>query len=543
MRYICESQDNLTHLHKYAGVYSKQLTFINSYGIIFVYFEGGGAMDLKHTWAQLSIRIKALVWLGTVTLLMLVMISISTSMRNQVMLELTRLQENDTRCYAVQDALNAERDALEQLLHTRANSDLLTYQEACSASAAALSALPEGYASLGEERSARTWNLKNGYDGYREFRDELVLMDPDAPDFSASHYRVLDMLDDLSFYALRLGQATMEQGSAIYRQTIHTYRAFPLVVLLLLILTLLASSAIFNLLDKSLIRPIQQMSTQSRRFADNDFDVPDLPSRSADEVGELIHVFNRMKHATRDHISTLEEKSRIESALHRQQLERLELEKNLDLTRLEMLKSQVNPHFLFNTLNLISCMALLEDAADTNRMILSLSGIFRYNLRTKEQIVPLEQELDALEDYIHIQQTRFDGRIAFHKQIQVDPVHVSIPSFTLQPIVENAFLHGLSRREENGRILLRIWLDGDVLRISVADNGVGMTDAQLEALKHRMQQSEHTGRGIGLGNISRRISMLYPGGALRIYSKPNRGTAIQCMIPQKVRGEENCIRY
>ena len=129
MRYICESQDNLTHLHKYAGVYSKQLTFINSYGIIFVYFEGGGAMDLKHTWAQLSIRIKALVWLGTVTLLMLVMISISTSMRNQVMLELTRLQENDTRCYAVQDALNAERDALEQLLHTRANSDLLTYQE------------------------------------------------------------------------------------------------------------------------------------------------------------------------------------------------------------------------------------------------------------------------------------------------------------------------------------------------------------------------------------------------------------------------------
>ena len=77
-------------------------------------------MDLKHAWARLSIRIKALVWLGAVTLLMLVMISISTSMRNHVMVELTRLQENDTRCYAVQDALNAERDALEQLLHTRA---------------------------------------------------------------------------------------------------------------------------------------------------------------------------------------------------------------------------------------------------------------------------------------------------------------------------------------------------------------------------------------------------------------------------------------
>lgn len=499
-------------------------------------------MDLQNAWTRLSIRIKALVWLGAVTLLMLVMISISTSMRNRVMLELSWLQENDTRCYAIQDALNAERDALEQLLHTRANSDLLNYHDACTASAAALSALPEGFAALGEERSARTWNLKNGYEGYREYRDALVLMDPDAPDFSASHYRVLDMLDDLSFYALRLGQATMEQGSAIYRQTVRSYRVFPLVVLLLLVLTLLSSTAIFNLFDKSLIRPIQQMSTQSRRIADNDFDVPDLQARSADEVGELIHVFNRMKHATKEHISTLEEKSRIESDLHRQQLERLELEKNLDQTRLEMLKSQVNPHFLFNTLNLISCMALLEDASDTNRMILSLSGIFRYNLRTKKQIVLLEQELEALQDYIHIQQTRFDGRITYSRQILVDPTQVSIPSFTLQPIVENAFLHGLARREENGRILLRIWQEGDDLFISVADNGVGMDESQLAGLAQRLQQSEQTGRGIGLGNISRRIAMLYPGGGLRIYSKPGCGTVIQCIIPQKVRGEENCIR-
>ena len=499
-------------------------------------------MDIRNAWAQLSIRSKALVWLGTVTLLMLTMMSISASMRNHVMAELTRLQENDTRCYAVQDALNEEREALEQLLHTGAQTDRLRYEQACATSDEALSALPRGYASLGEERSARTWNLQNGYDGYREYRDALVSMDPAAPDFSASHYRVLEMLDDLSIYALRLGQATMEQGSETYRRTIRTYQYLPLIGIVVLLLTLLASTAIFNLFDKSLIRPIQLMSTQSRHIAENDFDIPDLRAQRGDEVGELMRAFNRMKHATRDHISTLEEKNRIESDLHRQQLERLELEQNLDHTRLEMLKSQVNPHFLFNTLNLISCMARLEDAADTDRMILSLSGIFRYNLRTKEQIVLLEQELEALQDYIHIQQTRFDGRITYHKQILVDPLQVRLPSFTLQPIVENAFLHGLSRRVENGRILLRIWQEEDLLYVSVMDNGAGMTVEQLAALRERMQQSEQTGRGIGLGNISRRISMLYPGGDLRIYSKPNRGTVIQCIIPQKMRGEEDCTR-
>jgi sensor histidine kinase YesM len=191
---------------------------------------------------------------------------------------------------------------------------------------------------------------------------------------------------------------------------------------------------------------------------------------------------------------------------------------------------------------MISCMARLEDAEDTDKMILSLSGIFRYNLRTKEQEVLLEQELEALDDYIYIQQTRFDGRIAYKKQVEVDPLQVRIPSFTLQPIVENAFIHGLSRREEGGRIFLRIWQEGTVLHISVADNGKGMTTEELADLHRRMHESEHTGRGIGLGNISRRIAMLYPGGGLRIYSKPGCGTVIQCIIPQKVRGEENCIR-
>ena len=125
-------------------------------------------MDIRSTWAQLSIRSKALVWLGAVTLLMLSMMSISASMRNHVMVELSRLQENDTRCYAVQDALNEEREALEQLLHTRAQTDFLRYQAACATSDEALSALPHGYENLGEERSARTWNLQNGYAGYRE---------------------------------------------------------------------------------------------------------------------------------------------------------------------------------------------------------------------------------------------------------------------------------------------------------------------------------------------------------------------------------------
>ena len=494
-------------------------------------------MDMRGFWARLSIRRKTLIWLCTVIAVLLSVMGISAFLRAQAMSELSRIQENDTRCYAVQAALTEERDALELVLRTRSQTDRQEFEAACAATEEALAALPSSYAALGEERSARTWNLLNGYRGYREYRDALLAMDPEDPDYSAEYYRVLAMQDDLAIYALRLGQATMEQGSESYRMTLKSYETLPFVSMALLLVSLLAASAIFDLLDGSLIRPIQQMSAQSRCIAGNDFDIPDLTALSDDEVGELIRAFNRMKHATRDHITTLEEKNRMESELHHRELERLELEQNLDRTRLEMLKSQVNPHFLFNTLNMISCMAKLEDAEDTDRMILSLSGIFRYNLRTKDQEVLLQQELEALDDYIYIQQTRFDGRIAYKKQIEVDPMQVRIPSFTLQPIVENAFIHGLSRREEGGRIFLRIWQEGAMLHISVADNGAGMDDVQLAALRERMHESEHTGRGIGLGNISRRISMLYTEGDLRIHSRPGRGTVIQCHIPQSERRE------
>ena len=184
-------------------------------------------MDVRSFWGQLSIRRKTLVWLLTLILVLLSMMGISGAARARTTAELTRLQENDTRCYAVQAALNEERDAFEQYARTRSHTDRQRYEAACAALESALAALPEDHASLGEDRIARTWNLKNGYEGYREFRDRVVSMDPADPEYTHLYYRVLGMLDDLSIYALRLGLATLEQGGQIYSRTLQDYEALP----------------------------------------------------------------------------------------------------------------------------------------------------------------------------------------------------------------------------------------------------------------------------------------------------------------------------
>lgn len=492
----------------------------------------------NESWSRLSIRRKVMAWLCAVILVMTGLVALTDIFRYRTIQALDRLQQNDTLCYTVQAALEAERQALETLVMEPTRTNREAFAQACRETAEAIEALPFDYELIGQERYARTWNLRSGYGGYGEFRDLLLALDPAGEDYTAGYYRAVEMLEDLSVYALRLSRATLEQGSRTYREVLDGYRLLPVLNVTLVLVAAAAVLGIFRLLGRSLVRPVMAMAAQSRRIAENDFDLAELHSDSDDEVGELIYAFNRMKRATRDHIQTLEEKNRIESILHREAMEKLELEKNLDRTQLEMLKSQVNPHFLFNTLNMISCMARLEEAETTDRMILSLSGLFRYNLRTGEQEVYLEQELEAMDDYIHIQQTRFDGRIEFSKRIEVDPARVRLPSFTLQPLVENAFLHGLSSREEDGRIFLRIWQEGTMLRVSIADNGVGMVPERLEELRRRLRGSQRTGQGIGLGNISRRIVMLYPEGDLSIYSKQGRGTVIQCTIPQKQGGEE-----
>ena len=164
--------------------------------------------------------------------------------------------------------------------------------------------------------------------------------------------------------------------------------------------------------------------------------------------------------------------------------------------------------------------------------------MFRHNLRTKRQQITLEEELDGLEDYIYLQQMRFDGRIAVEKSIQVQPAAVLVPSFMLQPVVENAYSHGLKSREEGGRILLRAWMQGKVLVLTVADNGKGMTPEELDAVQAKIAQSEQTGRSIGLGNISRRIGMLYPGGKMQMYSRAGHGTVVRFELPQTQQPEE-----
>ena len=188
-----------------------------------------------------------------------------------------------------------------------------------------------------------------------------------------------------------------------------------------------------------------------------------------------------------------------------------EQEKLLLAAKVEALKSQINPHFLFNTLASVS--SLIRSQPDTARMVIQkLSGLLRKLMRNDEQFVTLREELEAIDEYLAIEVIRFGPRLTVEKNIAPETLDIVVPSMLLQPLVENAIKHGLSRKVGAGRITLRAWRNRDTAIIEVEDDGLGISDERLPSA---------LSSGIGLHNVHERLRVLY--GAIRP-ARPVRGS-------------------
>ncbi|MEK4251092.1 cache domain-containing sensor histidine kinase [Paenibacillus sp. FSL W7-1287] len=235
--------------------------------------------------------------------------------------------------------------------------------------------------------------------------------------------------------------------------------------------------------------------------------VSSTDSFAADEVGVIGQTFQRMA-ATNQQLS---------ESLLQSQLKEREAE-------LRSLLSQIKPHFLYNTLDSIYFMALLEDKKDIAQMALSLSESFKLSLNKGKELIPVFKELKHIEHYMIIQGMRYDNRFQYVEEVEDEIKSYEIMKLLLQPLVENAMYHGLEPKEGEGIIRLTGRKDGDYLVFTVTDNGVGMDDVQK------------TEQGYGIRNVRERLHLFYGGQSdFSIVSKVNEGTHIELRFPHQDR--------
>ena len=260
---------------------------------------------------------------------------------------------------------------------------------------------------------------------------------------------------------------------------------------------------------------IKKIETAFEAVSNGDFNVS-LNTDSSKEFKTIGSDFNEMLNGLKDQI----EKNK-------------ELATNAAFSQLKQLESQLNPHFLFNTLDNIRFMAKI-DAAKADKMIVSLSGILRYTIKDMRQEVPLFEDLDALQYYLNILQIRFNKRFKYEINVGDDIKDCLIPKLLLQPILENAIKYGFEGREKLS-VKIRGYQMADKLVFVCEDDGAGIDEERLSEIRRSLEKEENESNHYGLFNIHRRIKLMYKGDfGLSIDSKINEGCTVRIVLPKKL---------
>lgn len=208
-------------------------------------------------------------------------------------------------------------------------------------------------------------------------------------------------------------------------------------------------------------------------------------------------------------------------------------EETKHLIQLQLLQAQVNPHFLYNTLDTIVWLIEGGQTEDAVEMISSLSVFFRTSLSKGDDIIPLSEEKRHTVSYLEIQQTRYRDILDFEIRIPEEFDSVMVPKLTLQPLAENALYHGIKNKRGGGRILIEGEDAGKDLILRVRDNGQGMTKERLEEIRNAIRTGERA--GFGLSAVAERIRLYYgPGYGMEISSEEGKGTVVEVRLAKKI---------
>ncbi|QGQ94524.1 HAMP domain-containing protein [Paenibacillus psychroresistens] len=299
-------------------------------------------------------------------------------------------------------------------------------------------------------------------------------------------------------------------------------------LLLLITFLLLLFTYWFSL---SITRPVLKLTQAAKELSKGRFDLR-IEVESNDEISFLAKMFDRMRININTLILEIQQKAQLENELQQNKL-------LLQESQLRSLQSQINPHFLFNTLNTLSKKAYLEGSEETSDLLVSVANLLRYSLKRLDRSVTLYEEVKVLQQYIQIQKARFTDRLQFHMEIDESCLHVQIPGLTLQPIVENAVIHAVEPKEDFGVIWLRV-IDGDEqVTIEIEDDGPGMDEDKIkQIMEEHLIESEGHSTGIGFSNVVKRLRLFFGyDDVMDIESIPGRGTKVVLKIP-KTRGIE-----
>ena len=351
--------------------------------------------------------------------------------------------------------------------------------------------------------------------------------------YREAYERALTLYQYINTRISELNELQFKNNSASYQTMREALRYMEVFNMVILMIVMLAGLMVLRMLVKDMVTPLTSLARTANLVGQGNFNVKMPDTDSNDEIGIVTRTFNQMVGSLEEYVAKVKEGAEKEQEL----LEReLLMENHLKEARLKYLQSQINPHFLFNSLNAGAQLAMMEDAEKTCIFLDKMAEFFRYNVKKGLEDATVGDETAAAENYIYILNVRFAGDILYDSDLDGTVLDYKIPSMILQPLVENAVNHGIRGVEWQGEIHLKVQDKGERIEIRVEDNGKGMTREQVGMIlsgSHTTVDSDST--GIGLGNVIARLRLYYSTDQIfSINSKgTDQGTSVILTIPKK----------
>ena len=365
---------------------------------------------------------------------------------------------------------------------------------------------------------------------FKYFDKAISDREQDVEDYYVSFYEGRDIQKYTVGYTQSLLNLSLNEGMKLYSQVARKAEVMQQVSVITIAAMFIFAMLIGLLLTNKLVNPIKKLAGVSMKMAQGDLDVKPVSILSKDEIGVLADSFSIMITNIRKYVHDLENKVEIEKKLHEEEMKIVRMEQLVKEARFAALQSQINPHFLFNTLNTISRTAMFENAEKTVKLTKTLASLFRHRLRQKATIVPMSEELYIIGKYIYLQKVRFGERLDYIEEVSDECKDVPVPVFLFQPLVENAIIHGIEPKVKGGKIRLKVMAKNDgpgqeLVVVRITDTGIGISKEHLEKINNF---DVSAGNGIGIANIYHRLRIASDQSyRFTIRSRPNKGTCIE----------------
>lgn len=492
-------------------------------------------METKHQWKRLSLQQK-LTGLFILTAVIILAVNLYMyTLLNEMTGRVEQVYDSNVQLNDLSDSLNLVHGNMKEYLTTKSSDAMEDYYRSEQDYREKMGDL--NTATTDDERLLTEKNIASLSQTYLDLTAEIIQAKRgrNVERYGKLYEQADTLHGQILSFIYSLNNEQFKENSVNYQELVDSLRYTELLSMTVLLIVMLANISLILFSTKAITEPLHRLAAAAGEVTGGNFEIEEIPVESMDEVGVVTGTFNQMVKSIRNYIEQLRLTMERENQMKEKELM---MQSHLKDAQLKYLQAQINPHFLFNTLNAGAQLAMMEHADRTGELLENLAEFFRYNVRKNSQDATLEEEIRLVDNYMYILNVRFSGEILYEKDVEEELLSIRVPSMILQPLVENAVNHGIRDIDRAGRIEVSVYEKDGSICISVWDNGAGMEPERIRQVlegKAEQSSSRSNSNGVGVKNVKERLELYFHGNVkFEILSEgKDMGTEILITVPQQ----------